>query len=134
MKEGSDLIYSSCPTVHKSHMISIGDHWIYFFLSLHFRIKTPRYKSVKPDGAMQRLKISKNVGIPFCSNLQLSLFSPEPQCLWLILVFLWIKTMDFQFQLSSISKSFFFLWNLQYGVCFFFLRLPLSDLTVSLPC
>ena len=31
-------------------------------ISLYFRIKTPRYKAVKPDGAMQRLKISKNVG------------------------------------------------------------------------
>ena len=34
-----------------------------FFLVFHFRLKTPRYKSVKPDGPMQRLKISKNVGI-----------------------------------------------------------------------
>ena len=28
-----------------------------------FRLKTPRYKAVKPDGPMQRLKISKNVGV-----------------------------------------------------------------------
>ncbi|KAJ7379692.1 hypothetical protein OS493_014096 [Desmophyllum pertusum] len=32
------------------------------------KIKTPRYKSVKPDGAMQRLKISKNTALvrPHC--------------------------------------------------------------------